>query len=99
MSVDRATIQLGLCPSPGKGKAIWYRTPPKEIRYTTIDENRIKVTIPLIRVGRQISDLICRIALCPAYMQCGCSHEAALGWEITALCAAKLYWQWPESAG
>jgi hypothetical protein len=97
--MDRATIQIGLCPSPGQTRGTWYRRPSKEIRYTKIDENRIKISIPLIEVGRQLSDQIIRIALCPEGYECGCSYEAPLGWEILEDCAAKLYWQWPEAAG
>jgi len=97
MTVDRATIRLGLCPSPGQQRAIWYRTPSKEIQYTTIDENRIKITIPLIKVGRLLSDRVIRIALCPEGYECGCSYGADPGWEILADCAAKILWQWPDA--
>jgi hypothetical protein len=99
LTVGRVTIRLGLCPSPGQQKGIWYRTPSKEIRYTKIDDDRIKISIPLIKVGRQVSDQIIRIALCPELMQCGCSYEAEVGWEILGNCEARLSWQWPEDAG
>ncbi len=95
--MDRVNIELGLCPSPGRMKAIWYRTPPKEITYTAVDENRIKITIPLIKIGRQVADRVIQIALCPEGYECGCSYAVDPTWEILTDCSVKLFWQWPDA--
>lgn len=99
MSVDRTTIQLGLCPSPGGPRAIEYETPQKEIIYEHIDDMHLLITIPLIRQGRTVSDRIITLALCPEGQMCGCDYDTDLDWEILDGCGAQFSWTWPAEAG
>jgi hypothetical protein len=99
MGVGRETIEIGLCPSPGRRKGKEFRTPvAKEESYDEAT-NRLTVTIYLLKQGRIAPNRIYTFFLCPGGHICGCDYSADVGWEILDNCGASIFWKWPAAAG
>ncbi len=95
----RDVYEIGLCPTPGKRKGKSWRTPVAMSESYDETNNRLTLTVYLLKQGRIAPDRIYDLFLCPLAATCGCSYEAPLGWEILDDCSAKLSWQWPAAAG
>ena len=62
-------------------------------------ENRLTVTMYMLRTGGTRPDRILTIYLCPTGRVCGCSFEAEVGWAINENCGTEISWSWPAEAG
>lgn len=77
-----------------------WSTPVDMEQYYDEEENRLYVTVYLLKKNRIKPDRILTMYLCPEGQVCGCFYSAAVGWEIQdILCTTLLSWQWPAEAG
>jgi hypothetical protein len=100
VTINRKQYNIGLCPSPGKQNGKEFRTPIAMLQSYDADENRLTITIYMIREGMNPPDKIYDLKLCPKGEVCGCYYAVDVGWEINeTLCSCDAFWTWPEEAG